>query len=80
MNNINISLPKKLKEESERLVKTGYYASFSDSVRSSLRKTIEASKYDLWAEEAKEDYIAGRSSVLKDKNDIKKLLYRSKNV
>ncbi|PIR42998.1 hypothetical protein COV24_05085 [candidate division WWE3 bacterium CG10_big_fil_rev_8_21_14_0_10_32_10] len=80
MNNINISLPKKLKEESEKLVKTGYYASFSDLVRSSLRKTIEASKYDLWADEAKEDYIAGRAFVLKDKDDIKKLLHRSKNV
>jgi uncharacterized protein len=37
MTTINISLPDKLKKQADSLVKEGYYASFSDLVRSALR-------------------------------------------
>ena len=79
MATINISLPKKLKRESEKLVSRGYYVSFSDLVRSSLRKTLEVSKYDVWAEEAKEDYRKGRAIILHNDKDVKKLIARAKN-
>lgn len=37
MATINVSLPDKLKSQADKLVKDGYYASFSDLVRSALR-------------------------------------------
>jgi len=79
MATINISLPKKLKRESEKLVSRGYYVSFSDLVRSSLRKTLEVSKYDVWAEEAKEEYEKGITKTLKNSKDVRKLIARAKN-
>jgi len=70
MTTINISLPDKLKEQAESLVDKGLYASFSDLVRDALRQTISKSRYDLWAEEAKEDLRKGRAKVLKSQKDI----------
>ena len=70
MSTINISIPDKLKEQAETLVKSGFYASFSDLVRDSLRKIVSQNKYDLWAEEAKEDLKKGRAKVLKSKKEI----------
>jgi Arc/MetJ-type ribon-helix-helix transcriptional regulator len=40
MSTINISLPQKLKEQAEVLIGNGYYASFSDLVRTALREAI----------------------------------------
>ena len=62
----NVSLPEKLKK--------GYYSSFSDIVRSALRDTVKESKYNLMADEAKEEYKKGNSVVLKTKEDIKKYM------
>jgi len=70
MTTINVSLPEKLKEQAETLVKSGFYASFSDLVRDSLRRLVSQSKYDLWVEEAKEDVRKGKAKVLKSKKDI----------
>lgn len=70
MATVNISLPEKLKEQAETLVKSGFYSSFSDLIRDSLRQLITKSKYDLWAEEAKEDLKKGRARVLKSKKNI----------
>ena len=70
MTTINISLPDKLKIEAESLVKKGFYASFSDVVRDSLRKLMAANKYDRWLAEAKEDLKSGRATVLRNKKDI----------
>lgn len=67
---INISLPERLKEESEKLVKVGMYASFSDLVRDSLRNTISKNKYDVWANEAEQDLKDGKGTVLKNKKQI----------
>lgn len=70
MTTINISLPSQLKAQADDLVKNGFYASFSDLVRTSLRKTVETSRYDIWAKEAKEDYKTGRGVLLKSEKDI----------
>lgn len=67
---INVSLPEKLKEQAEDLVKSGFYTSFSDLVRDSLRQLVSKNKYDLWAEEAEKDIKTGKAKVLKSKKDI----------
>lgn len=67
---INVSLPEKLKEEAQVLIKKGLYASFSDLVRDSLRQAISKNQYDLWAEEAKKDLKTGKAKVLKSQKAI----------
>jgi putative addiction module CopG family antidote len=70
MKTINISIPDKLKQQADRLVEAGYYASFSDVVRDSLRSIIESNTYDLMAEEAKREIANGEGSVLKTAQDV----------
>jgi len=70
MATINISLPEQLKKEADTLVGAGYYVSFSDLVRDSLRRAIAVSRYDLWYEEAKRDERSGQAVVVKSKKDI----------
>lgn len=67
---INISLPKGLKDLAEKEIKKGYYVSFSDLVRSSLRKTLMESELDQLLEEAKKEKKEGKGIVLKTKKDI----------
>ena len=71
MNTVNISLPAKLKEQAQRLVDAGFYASFSDLVRDSLRQVLSKNKYDLMAEQAKKDMKEGKGVLLKNKKDTK---------
>lgn len=66
MTTINISLPEQLKKEADFLIGAGYYASFSDLVRDSLRRVI----YDEWYQEAKKDEKSGKAIILKSKKDI----------
>lgn len=70
MSTINISIPAKLKSQAELLVKSGFYVSFSDLVRDSLRRLVEKNKYDLWVDEAKKDMKKGKAVVLKSVKDI----------
>lgn len=70
MPTINISLPIKLKTQAESLVKKGYYVSFSDLVRDSLRHLVKRNKYDLWAREAKKDLKNGKAVVLNSEQEI----------
>lgn len=70
MSTVNVSIPDKLRNQAQRLVDKGFYASFSDLVRDSLRKLITQNRYDLWTEEAKEDLKKGKAKVLKSKKDI----------
>ena len=70
MTTINVSLPAKLKIQADNLVKSGYYASFSDLVRDSLRRLIEKSKYDLSMDETKEDLKTGQGIVLNSKKEV----------
>ena len=70
MATINVSIPDKLKEKAEKLVKEGYFASFSDIVRTSLRSTIEENIYNLLGDEAEREYAEGKTIGLKTKKDI----------
>lgn len=54
----------------EKEIEKGYYASFSDLVRSSLRKTLMESELDQLLSEAKAERKAGKGFVLKNKKDI----------
>lgn len=72
MSTINVSLPEKLKKQAEILVNSGFYSSFSDLVRDSLRQIIAKNKYDLWAEETRREIKEGKAVALKTKKDIKK--------
>ena len=74
VNTINISLPSQLKTDSEKLIKQGQYVSFSDLVRTALRKLLEESNYDQLANQAKEEYLSGKSSSIKNSSDINKYL------
>ncbi len=70
MNRVTVSLPDKLKEETNKLIERGFYASFSDAVRAALRGIVEKNKYDLWADEAKKEYEAGTTDVINDSDGI----------
>lgn len=70
MSTINISLPDKLKSQAETLVKTGFYSSFSDLVRDSIRQLVSKSKYDVWAEEAKRDLRSGKAKVIRSSKAV----------
>lgn len=76
MDTINISLPSKLKSEADELIDRGYFASFSDLVRTALRKVVRESEYDLLAEEAKEEYRQGKAVVLDTPEEIEKFVRR----
>lgn len=67
---INVSLPVKLKSQAQSLIESGYYVSFSDLVRDSLRRLVEKEKYNLWLSEAKEDLAKGKAVVLNSPEDI----------
>jgi len=71
---INISLPSQLKKEAEGLIATGNFVSFSDLVRTAIRKLLAESKYDVWAKEAKKDYEKGDIKALKNKTEIKNFI------
>jgi Arc/MetJ-type ribon-helix-helix transcriptional regulator len=69
---INISLPEKLKDQANALIEGGFFVSFSDLVRHSLRETVSKNKYDLWADEAEKDIKNGKATIIKSKNELKK--------
>jgi len=70
MSTVNISLPLKLKAQANNLVKAGYYSSFSDLIRDSLRKLLDTNKYDIWADEAKSDLKKHKAVVLKTDKEV----------
>ena len=70
MATINISLPDKLKNQSDELVRGGYYSSFSDLARTGIRRIIEKDRYELLYREAKKDLKLGRTKLLKNDQDI----------
>jgi len=74
INTINISLPTQLKTDSEKLIKQGQYVSFSDLVRTALRKLLEETNYTQLANQAKEEYLSGKSTSIKNSSDINKYL------
>lgn len=70
MDTINISLPSQLKGQADNLIKQGYFASFSDLVRTALRKVLMENTYDKLALEAIRDYRLGKTKALRTKKDI----------
>lgn len=74
MATINISIPTRLRTQAEELVATGYYVSFSDLVRDSLRRLVEKSKFDLWANEAKKDLKKGKAVIFSSGKEINQYL------
>lgn len=70
MDTINISLPSQLKGQADSLIKKGYFASFSDLVRTAIRKVLAENKYDRLVAEALRDHRLGRTKVLRTKKDI----------
>lgn len=70
MTTVNISIPEKLKQQADQLVKTGYYASFSDFVRDAIRNSLKQGQYNSWAEQAKKDRKQGKAVILKSDKDI----------
>lgn len=71
MNTINISLPSQLKSQADDMIQAGYFASFSDLVRTALRNLLSKNQYDILAEEAKLEHASGQARVLKSNKDIK---------
>jgi Arc/MetJ-type ribon-helix-helix transcriptional regulator len=70
MNRVTISLPVKLKEQTDRLIDKGFYASFSDAVRAALRIVIEKNRNDLLAKKAVNEFKQGKALILADEDDI----------
>jgi len=70
MHTINISLPAQLKSQADNLIQAGYFASFSDLVRTALRQTLADSRYESWASEAIGEQQDGKTLVLRDKKSI----------
>lgn len=55
----------------DQQVKIGNFASFSDLVRTAIRKMLNEQKYDEWFEEAKREKRAGKGVILRTGEDIK---------
>lgn len=70
MYTINVSLPTQLKSQADDLIQAGYFASFSDLVRTALRQTLAESRYQSWANEAIREQSGGKTLVLRDKKNI----------
>ena len=74
INTINISLPSQLKIDSEKLIQQGQYVSFSDLVRTAIRKLLEETNYDQLAKQAKKEYLQNKSISIKKSTDIDQYL------
>jgi Arc/MetJ-type ribon-helix-helix transcriptional regulator len=72
MDTINISLPSQLKNEADDLINRGYFASFSDLVRTALRQVVKNSEYDLLSQEAIMEHRNGNSTVLSTSEEVDK--------
>jgi len=74
MTTINVSLPDKLKQTSNELIESGYYASFSDLVRHSLRQTIDKHEDYLMSEAVVKDVTESRHQMKSGKGKLLKSL------
>jgi putative addiction module CopG family antidote len=70
MKTINISLPDQMKQHAESLIKDGYYASFSDLVRTALRNIISMDKHDRMATQAMDEHRKGKTTILQSPKDV----------
>lgn len=67
---VNISLPTNLKKDADSLVADGYFASFSDFARTTMRQGIRDMRYGELYEQAKLDVAMGKTKELKGKEGI----------
>ncbi len=70
MYTVNISLPPKLRDSALSLIEQGYYASFSDVVRDSLRQLLERQILENQIREVKAEEAQGEAVVLKSGKEI----------
>lgn len=67
---INVSLPTQLKNQAQQLIDDGYYASFSDAVRTALRQLVNQAQLEQLSQTAKHEYQTGKTKALKNAADI----------
>ena len=67
---INISLPAQLKLQADQAINDGHFASFSDLVRTGIRKLLNNERYEQMWQEAKTDHVNNNTKVLQTKEDI----------
>ncbi len=71
-NTINISLPAQLKIQADQAINDGHFASFSDLVRTGIRKLLNNDRYEQMWQQAKTDHVNNDTKVLQNKEDINK--------
>ena len=71
MTTVNISLPDKLKAQADAVVKSGYYASFSDFIRSGARLLLEQDQLYSELEASRTELRLGKGKVLKSLKDLR---------
>jgi len=59
-----------LKDKADSFVSEGYYASFSDIVRTALRDLISSIHYERIASETMKQYASGKTKALEANKDI----------
>lgn len=64
MATVNISLPDKLKEQADSLVKAGYYASLSDLIRDGARSVIRRQDLLDDLDRSQQEFSTGKGKVL----------------
>ena len=67
---INISLPVQLKLQADQAINNGQFASFSDLVRTGIRKLLNDDRYEQMWQQAKTDHVNNNTKVLQNKEDI----------
>jgi Arc/MetJ-type ribon-helix-helix transcriptional regulator len=67
---INISLPAQLKLQADQAINDGHFASFSDLVRTGIRKLLNNERYEQMWEQAKTDHVNNNTKVIQTKEDI----------
>jgi putative addiction module CopG family antidote len=66
MHTINVSLPSQLKLQADQAVQAGYFASFSDLVRTALRHTLTEMQLNSLANQAINEHRSGQAKTLKN--------------
>jgi len=66
---INVSFPSELKKEAQMFINDGYYASFSDLVRTSVRELL-GRRYQKMIDDSERDIKEGKAVALKSAKEI----------
>lgn len=71
---VNISLPTQLKKDADRLVAKGYYASFSDFARATMRYALRDLRFQEIIDESKREEALGTATILNGPKDIEEFM------